>query len=123
MKYDKEMSESELEDAIKANEQQIKKSTRKLGAEKVTCYLLKHADLSIVPDYKNIRDNVLATYAEDKQPDFQNDLSEKAEKRVRTILSKIDYLEKQNTLYEEKLNSIRHTLDDYKQDIPAEETE
>lgn len=116
MKYDKEMSEQELEDAIKANEQQIKKSTRKLGAEKVTCYLLKHADLSVVPDYKNIREDVLETYAEDKQPDFQNDLSEKAEKRVRTIISKIDYLEKQNALYEEKLSQIRTKLDDFKQD-------
>ncbi len=113
MKYDKEMSESELEDAIKANEQQIKKSTRKLGAEKVTCYLLKHADLSQVPNYREIRESVLETYAEDKQPDFQNDLQEKAEKRVRTILSKIDYLEKQNTLYDEKLSQIRTKLDDF----------
>lgn len=119
MKYDKEMSESELEDAIKANEQQIKKSTRKLGAEKVTCYLLKHSDLSAVPNYKEIRESVLETYAEDKQPDFQKDLIEKAEKRVRTIISKIDYLEKQNTLYEEKLSQIRHTLDDFKGDEDA----
>lgn len=121
MKYDKEMSESELEDAIKANETNIKNSKRKLGAEKVTCYLLKHSDLSEVPDYKNIRQEVLDTYADDKQPDFQKDLEEKAHKRVMTLLNKIDYLEKQNHLYEEKLTTMRHTLDDYSQETAEEE--
>jgi len=116
MKYDKEMTVDELDDAIKANKTQIKKDIRKLGAEKITCYLLKNADLSVVPDFHNIRQEVLDTYADDKQPDFMADLAEKAEKRVRKLISNIESLEKLTNVLEEKADTLRTTLDTFKQD-------
>jgi transcription termination factor NusB len=109
----KEYTNGELEDAIKKNEQQIKKSIRRLGAEKITCSCLKKMDLSQIPEYKTIRESVLETYADDKQPDFQKDLEEKAEKRVRGIVHKIEYLEKETNLFKEELSRKNTKLDDF----------
>ena len=113
MKFNKELTVTELEDRLKTIDNSIKKSKRALGAEKVICYLLKHSDLSNVPDYRQIRQSVLDTYEDDKQPDFQEDLQGKSEKKVRSLKDRIDNLKKDYIVFEDKLRQIQTNLDDF----------
>nr|WP_302577895.1 hypothetical protein [Methanobrevibacter arboriphilus] len=109
-------SENELEDKIAACEKSMKNQIRKLGSEKVINGLLKHGDLSVcVPNFKSIREQVLDTYAKDKEPDFLEDLQNKSDTAITRLEENIEDLKKDIRLHEKELRAISHNLDDYQE--------
>jgi hypothetical protein len=87
---DKSLNVEELEDRIQKTENGINTSTRALAEAKIHYLCLKATDLSQLDNYASIRDEALATYQDDKQPVFKEDLIEKAEKKVKSLNMRID---------------------------------